>query len=151
MGHLRKVQDFASQAGVGENIRYFGPVDDQNKWDLYHDADLFVLPSISENFGIVVAEALAAGLPVITTTGTPWEDLNKYNCGWWVEPSELGLRSAIEQALKLPQDQLIEMGKRGRRLVEEKYSWKVIGDMILRLYEEVLSRKRSSDHKTGIE
>jgi len=151
IGHLREVQDFASQVGVGENIRYFGPVDDQDKWDLYHDANLFVLPSISENFGIVVAEALAAGLPVITTTGTPWQDLNRYNCGWWVEPSEMGFCSALEQAIELPQDQLIEMGKRGRRLVEEKYSWKVIGTKTLKLYEEVLSRQRSSDHKTGNE
>jgi len=151
IGHLREVQDFANQAGVSENIRYFGPVEDQNKWDLYHDADLFVLPSISENFGIVVAEALAAGLPVITTTGTPWEDLNRYNCGWWVEPSEMGLRSALEQALESPRDQLFEMGKRGRRLIEEKYSRKVIGEKTLNLYEEVLSRYRSSDHKTGIE
>jgi glycosyltransferase involved in cell wall biosynthesis len=149
--YLSEVLRSAQRAGINENIRYLGPVEDQAKWELYHQADLFILPSLSENFGIVVAEALAAGLPVITTTGTPWEDLNKYNCGWWVEPSELGLCSAIEQALELPQDQLIEMGKRGRRLVEEKYSWKVIGDKTINSYEEVLSRKRSSDHKTGIE
>jgi len=151
IGHLREVQNFANQAGVGENIRYFGPVDDQNKWELYKDADLFVLPSLSENFGIVVAEALAAGLPVITTTGTPWQDLNRYNCGWWVEPSEMGLTSALKQAFELPQDQLIDMGKRGRKLVEEKYSWEVIGRKTIKLYEDVLSRQLSSDYKTGNE
>lgn len=141
VNHLREVLDSAQRVGIGENIHYLGPVEDQAKWDLYQQADLFILPSLSENFGIVVAEALAAGLPVITTTGTPWEDVSRYNCGWWVDPTIEGLTGALEQALRTSTTELVEMGKRGRRLAEQKYSWKTAGDLTLSLYEEIIKRK----------
>ncbi|MEZ5591148.1 MAG: glycosyltransferase [Gammaproteobacteria bacterium] len=50
---------------------------------MLESADLFVLPSFSENFGVVIAEALAHGVPVITTRGTPWKGLLQHGCGWW--------------------------------------------------------------------
>ena len=53
------------------------------KEELYRRADFFVLPTFSENFGSVVAEALGYGVPVITTKGAPWEDLLNHKCGWW--------------------------------------------------------------------
>ena len=64
---------------------FTGPLDDAEKWTAYARADLFILPTYSENFGIVVAEALWAGVPVITTKGTPWAELEERKCGWWVE------------------------------------------------------------------
>ena len=53
-------------------VSFGGPIYDAAKWDAYRMADLFVLPSLNENFGLTVAEALAAGTPVMATTGTPW-------------------------------------------------------------------------------
>jgi len=49
---------------------------------LFSHAQCYVLPTSSENFGNVVAEALAHGTPVITTCHTPWTDLPKHHCGW---------------------------------------------------------------------
>jgi glycosyltransferase involved in cell wall biosynthesis len=86
-GHLTEIQAKAKQLGISEHVQYLGEFDDEAKWLAYQKADLFVLPTYSENFGVVVAEALAAGLPVITTTGAPWNGLTTHDCGWWVAPT----------------------------------------------------------------
>ena len=75
----------SSELGIAGEVEFRGPVFGEAKWDLLEQADLFVLPTYSENFGIAVAEALASGLPVITTKGAPWAALTTYACGWWTE------------------------------------------------------------------
>ncbi len=71
--HRNQVQKEIRRLELSDTISVEGEVPDSKKWKLYNNSDLFILPSYSENFGIVVAEALACGLPVITTKGTPWE------------------------------------------------------------------------------
>lgn len=77
-GHKAEVIERLKQLGIEADWTFVGEVDDCNKWTEYCAADLFVHPSHSENFGISIAEALSAGLPVITTKGTPWSELE--NC-----------------------------------------------------------------------
>jgi glycosyltransferase involved in cell wall biosynthesis len=74
-GHLNEVQKRIKDLDVEGDFTYLGDLSDEEKWHAYRRADLFVLPTYSENFGIVVAEALAAGVPVITTKETPWQEL----------------------------------------------------------------------------
>jgi len=74
-GHAVAVMERARAAGVGHDFEMVGPIFGKQKDDLYAKADLLVLPTYSENFGVVVIEALAQGCPVITTKGTPWEEL----------------------------------------------------------------------------
>lgn len=115
-----------------------GPLTDDAKWAAYARADLFVLPTYSENFGIVVAEALWAGLPVITTKGTPWQELEERKCGWWIDlPPKESLVAALREATGLPRETLREMGERGHKLVEEKYLWPAIGRQMARGYEKI--------------
>ncbi len=64
-----------SDLKLGHCIEVKDGVDDEGKWSLMRSVDLFVLPSHSENFGMAIAEALACGLPVITTNRTPWEEM----------------------------------------------------------------------------
>ena len=85
--------------------------------------DLLCLPTRSENFGLVVAEALAHGRPVLTTRGAPWEELAVRRCGWWTDVSSEGLRSALESALRLPRAELRAMGARGRAWMQSDFSW----------------------------
>lgn len=138
-GHLGEVLGLAKRLGITNQVQYLGEFDDQAKWDVFHGADLFVLPSFTENFGIVVAEALSQGLPVITTTGTPWDDLRTYGCGWWVEPSEAGLQGALTEAFALPAGRLVEMGQRGRNYVQ-RYDWLVIAGQMIAAYRWVLGQ-----------
>jgi glycosyltransferase involved in cell wall biosynthesis len=101
---------------------------------LFEDADLVVVPSFSENFGIVVAEALAHGVPVIAGRGTPWERLEQIGAGLWVENDPASLAAAIERAAREP---LVEMGDRGRRWMQQEYSWSAVAEQMAALYAEL--------------
>ena len=106
---------------------------------LYREADLLVLPTFSENFGVVVAEALAAGVPVITTRGAPWADLETHGCGWWIETGVAPLVLALREALALSDDERRAMGERGLAYVR-RYDWDVIAAETLALYRWVLGQ-----------
>src|SRR5258708_4177837 len=77
--------------------------------------------TVSENFGLVIAEALSCGVPVITTRATPWGELEEYRCGWWIELGVEPLGWALREATGLPREVLREMGERGRELVQKRY------------------------------
>lgn len=123
---------------LGNMVTFTGAVCGEEKWSLYRKADVFVLPTLNENFGIVVAEALACGTPVITTKGAPWSDLEAWGCGWWIERDADCLVAAMKDFLALTGDELERMGRMGRRLVEAKYSSRRMADDMLRLYRRLL-------------
>jgi glycosyltransferase involved in cell wall biosynthesis len=124
--------------GVDREIEWMGPASGSTKEELFRSSDLFILPSYSENFGLVVAEALSYGVPVITTTGCPWAELPAEGAGWWVEPAVEPLRQALEEATNLPQQTLQELGRRGRRLVERNYGWDSVGTKMNAAYLGIL-------------
>lgn len=123
---------------LGNMVTFTGAVCGEEKWSLYRKADVFVLPTLNENFGIVVAEALACGTPVVTTKGAPWSDLEEWGCGWWIERDADCLVAAMKDFLALTDDELGRMGRMGRRLVEAKYSSRRMADDMLRLYRCLL-------------
>lgn len=125
----------ADSLGIKHIINFIGPAFGDAKWGLYTEADLFILPSHTENFGIVIAEALASGTPVITTTGTPWEELNTEHCGWWIDQSVENIAQAIRQFLTLNDSELEIMGRNGRSLIERKYSSQAIAKQFMEMYE----------------
>lgn len=115
-------------------ITFTGGVYGDKKWELYRECDFFVLSSYSENFGYVVPEALACGTPVITTKGTPWEDLETERCGLWIERTQTELSAAIEKLASLDCDELRQLGTNGHRLVETKYSSAQVAKSLYNLY-----------------
>ena len=148
-GHRAELETQARRLKLNGQVHFAGPVSDDEKWDVYRRADLFVLPTHSENFGIVVAEALAAGVPVITTTGTPWNDLEGHDCGWWVEPTEQALTEALRAAVQADDETRRAMGQRGRRLVEDEYSWPGVAKNMSAAYRWVQSGGAPPDFVQG--
>lgn len=120
------------------NFILTGSLNDWEKWSAYARADLFVLPTYSENFGIVVAEALWAGVPVITTKGTPWTELVDRKCGWWIDIGVAPLIVALREAMLLTNEERSAMGVRGRKLVEEKYTWKAVCTAMIEGYRKIV-------------
>ncbi len=132
--HLAEVRNLIAELRLEADFEFPGVVYGDAKTKLLTEATIFVLPTYSENFGIVVAEALSFGVPVITTTGTPWEELENFCCGWWVAPEIDALAGAIRNALDCTPDELKAMGDRGRALVERCYSWEAIGRNAVKMY-----------------
>lgn len=117
------------------DIVFTGGVYGAVKDALYPLADLFVLPSFTESFGVVVTEALAYGLPVITTQGTPWQELETEDCGWWVALGVEPLKIALRNAMDLDDAARHQMGLRGMTLVSRKYVWPVIAWQMKQAYK----------------
>ena len=136
--HQADVELAVRRSGLEKNFQFFGPLEGAAKEKLYREADLFILPTYSENFGVVVAEALAYGVSVITTKGAPWEGLVTHRCGWWVESGVVSLAEAIREATALSDFARQEMGNRGRLYVERNFSWPEITRKMISVYEWVL-------------
>ncbi len=128
------------ELGLDGEFIFTGSLMDERKWEAYRRADLFVLPTHTENFGIVIAEALWAELPVITTTGAPWKELETAHCGWWVEFGVGPFAKALQEAIALTDEERAQMGANGRKLVEEKYQWPAIGRQMYKAYEGVVKK-----------
>jgi glycosyltransferase involved in cell wall biosynthesis len=134
-GHEADLKRQARQLGIEDSVQFLGPLYGDDKHTFLCDADLFVLPTLSENFGMVVAEALARGTPVITTKGAPWRVLEERHAGWWIDIDEAALTHALRRAMALSDAERHDMGRRGRQLVEERFSVDHVGERMLRVYE----------------
>lgn len=149
-GHLDQIRLQIDSLGLGGDFEFPGLVTGDRKEALFANADLFVLPTYSENFGIAVAEALARGVPVITTKGAPWRDIEEWNCGWWVQPGVEGVAGALAVAMKTSHEELNQMGQRGINLVKAKYSWNKIGGLALQCYRWMFDKNSKSPNFVNI-
>lgn len=133
-GDASYIETLRQSAKGLKNVHFVGALYGEDKWNFLRSADVMVLPTYSENFGIVVPEALVVGVPVITTKGTPWQDLENYNCGWWIELSVMNLKSTLEEVFDTSINTLESMGNNGKNLVKEKYDIKAVGKNLVELY-----------------
>lgn len=111
-----------------------GPLYGFEKNAAYQRAGVFVLPTLNENFGMVVAEALANATPVICTQGAPWSGLESEGAGWWIENSVDCLAQCLNSALRHTPSELHSMGEKGRAWMERDFAWNAVGADTMKLY-----------------
>lgn len=139
--HTEELTAQCNRLGVLNDFSFIGPKYGDDLDAEYRRADLFVLPTHSENFGSVVIEALARSVPVICSQGAPWKELETYKCGWWPKDSVEALQNVLMSAMPLSDSERAEMGARGKKLIEEKYTWDAVCKEMVDGYREVLNAR----------
>ena len=136
-GYRKEVESLVAELGCRDSVIFTGELDETRKWGALAAADLFVMPSDFENFGNAIVEAMSCAVPVITTTGTPWEELRTAGAGWWVEPDAEELAGALLDALAMPDEQRRAMGQRAAALAA-KFSPEPAGEDLIQVYRWLL-------------
>lgn len=136
-GHRGEVEVLVRGLGLEKDWEFRDSLYGEDKDLAFLNSDLFILPTFSENFGIAVAEALAYGLPVLTTRGAPWEGLLNRDCGWWVDATTDGVMSGLREGTQSSDTRRREMGARGRAWMQQAFGWRGISAGIRREYEKI--------------
>lgn len=131
--YVRSLQSLAESLNL-RRVVFEGPRYGKTKREAYHSAELFVLPSHSENFGMAVAEALAHGVPAIVTQGAPWSGLNTHDCGWWIPHDDAVLAECMLAAANLSRAELRTKGRHGRDWMLQEFSWAKVGKQMHESY-----------------
>ncbi len=132
-GERKKLQNQIDALGLQDSIFLAGEIKEKEKVEFLASGEVFALASHNENFGLVYAEALASGTPIVASQNTPWEDVEKVGCGKWVQNTPQKFAKAMSEVL---QSNPSEMGIKGREYVK-KFDWKSIALEFKELLERI--------------
>lgn len=138
-GYLDELLVLVRTLGI-ERAEFVGNLYGAEKTRAYSNAEIFVLPTHSENFGMTVAEALAAGTPAIVSKGAPWSGLAQEGAGWWIDIGVDPLVASLKDAMSRSPAALGAMGERGRAWMQRDFSWNGIGGRMSATYEWLCDR-----------
>lgn len=136
-GHRAELVEQIRAAGLEHDFEFVGERLGEELLAERKSAELAVAPSHTENFGLAIAEALAAGQPVLTTQGTPWSRLEDERCGWWAPLDADGIARALRAAVATPPEELRAMGQRGRAWMRREFGWERVARDFIALYREL--------------
>lgn len=139
------VRNEIATLGLNKCVTVTGMLNADHKQSAFVGAELFVLPTHSENFGVAVAEALAHAVPVLTTHGAPWSGLIDHRCGWWIEFTPQKLIDGLGAALKVPREERVAMGLRGRDWMARDFSWDKVAEQMQLAYTYALGKAPAPD------
>ena len=136
--YIQELNNRILNKSLQDKVEILPPIFGKDKYNLYAESSLFVLPTYSENFGMVIAEALSCGVPVITTTGTPWNELEEKGIGWCINLNLDNVIRAISEAITLGQDKLFEMGQKGSQYIHETFQYTEVAEKNKILYKWII-------------
>jgi glycosyltransferase involved in cell wall biosynthesis len=139
-GYLTELCDLIEKLHLKEKIIITGPLYNSDKIEAYHDADIFVLPSYHDDFGLTALESLACGTPVIITNRCGASDVISKNAGLVIDCDKTSLVNAIT-TLHSDEKLRIKYSEQGKKLIHSDYSWNSIVDLLENCYESCSSRK----------
>lgn len=119
-GDLKRLEEIVHKKDLNGNIYFTGHLADKDKISFLSHSNVFALASHSENFGLVYAEALACGTPIVASKNTPWQKVEESNCGKWVENTPEHFATAIEELSSSISE---STAQRCREFIKENYSW----------------------------
>ena len=143
--HSQELNKIVKDLKISDFVYFEGEKFKDEKVNIMSSADLFILPTFNENYGIVVAESLSRGVPVLTTKGAPWSLLEKENCGFWVDNNQEGIKMGLEKAMLFPEDKLKLMGENGRRIAKNYFLWDGIVHKTIELYSWLINGGEKPD------
>lgn len=132
--YITQLKTIIKEKGLGESMKIVPPIFGMEKYNLYKESSLFILPTYSENFGMVIAEALACGVPAITTKNAPWKILVTEDIGWWIDLSVNEIKKTLKKAMSQGSDKLFAMGQKGSKVVYENYYYVNTARRVFELY-----------------
>jgi glycosyltransferase involved in cell wall biosynthesis len=115
------------------NIKYIGEILDNDKVSLFNNHDFFILPTFSENFGIVLLESLTCGLPIITTKESSWADIEKENLGFFIEANENSIVNCLKKVIKIKPSQYKKLSISSKNYAA-KFDWINISKTAKKIY-----------------
>ncbi len=134
VNELKKVAETLSL----QNVEFRSHVDGEEREAMFARSDALILPTFSENFGNIVAEAMVRGLPVITTTGTPWSVVAEKQLGWYVEPNPAGVKQALAGLFATNSQALSAMGARAKDYVKKNLLLDAVKPKLFEMYRAAL-------------
>ena len=144
MEYLHSLYSLQNRFGI-TNINWAGAKFGQEKQQMIQTLSYLIMPSFSENFGMVVPEALICGVPVLASKYAPWRILEDQKCGWWIDITPESIADALVQLLDVSEASRVEMGRIGQKLVIENYTQSVIADKLILLYKWLLGIEKRPD------
>lgn len=150
-GHRAELERQVRTANLTSSVSFHPAVTGKAKDLEMRSADLFVLPTHSESFGMAVAEAMSYGLPVLTTIAAPWPALENENAGWRVAVDPDAIGKGLKEATSIDSVVLEEMGRRARVIVATDYEWGEIARRFVDLYQSTCGGRVATSSVPGRE
>lgn len=126
------------------NVKFTGFLSGEEKDKAIASLSVLAMPSEFENLGNVILEGLIRGIPCIATKGSPWEELENHQCGWWIDYNQGAITKTIKKAMELKDEDLHLMGQNGYKLIINKYSVEAIAKSMCSLYKAILDNNLKS-------